>query len=695
MGRRFLVLFFCSAAINCLAQVQKIDSLNQLLRAHTEKDSIYIDLLNEIAWYQCFNNANEGLKTADRAIELAQSLGDNGRLVTAYSRKAINLNTLGNDSLALAYYDQIIAIHKENGDSVRVARTVFNKGIVYFNRSDYLHSTAHYQRALSIFKSEKDTLITAKILNSIGINQMTLTNYPKALSSYLQAARIYERAKETESLDYANVLNNVGLLQARLGDLDEALAYEKRALEKFKVLGHKENIANVFTNLGNIFIDSQRVDEAIDYYSNALVLMREVGNKIGIANALCNLGAAYILKNEEERAIAYLDSTRPMYEETKNTANLAQLHQSLGEAYTQLYFKDHKNNFLDKAEDHFKKAGTLASATGILNVSYTAFENLAHTLSLRGKYKEAFEADEMAMLLKDSLNMMSQKEETARLETAYAYAQKEDHLRTQQQKEQAMAQLEIDKQKAIKNTVIIGVLLAGVAIFVIWYLNERKREARADKERAEHELQIAKTQLKALQAQLNPHFMFNSMNTVSAFLLNKKPTEALDFLAKIAGLIRRALHNSEEQFIPLEDEVKFMHDYMALEIIRATGTITYDIDISESLDPENALIPPGILQPFIENSIWHGPGKTVKGVHITIAIMRACDHLFCVVEDNGVGRQVNGALKNTKRKSMGFKIAKSRIEIINRMHSINSSLALIDKEEGLRIEMKLPYQEAY
>ncbi|HEA29772.1 MAG TPA: tetratricopeptide repeat protein [Leeuwenhoekiella sp.] len=695
MGGRFFVILCCGVMLHCPAQVKKIDSLKNLLRTHDQKDSIFLDLLNEIAWYQCFNNAHKGLKTADQAIKLAQKLHDNGRLVTAYSRKAINLNTLGQDSLALAYYDRVITIHKKNGDSIRVARTVFNKGIVYFNRSDYLHSTAHYQRALSIFKTEQDTLLMAKVYNSIGINEMTLANYPKALTSYLQAARIYEKANETASLDYANILNNLGLLQAHLGDLDEALMYETRALEHFKKLGYKEQIANVFTNLGNIYKDKTQVDEAINYYNDALVLMREIGNKIGIANALCNIGATYILKDELERAITYLDSTRPMYEETNNTTNLAQLHQSLGEAYTQLHFKGHKKKYLATAENHFKKATTLANNVGILNVSYNAYESLAHTLSLRGKYKEAFEADEMAMLLKDSLDMMSQKEESARLEIAYAYAQKEDLLRSQQQKNEAQAQLEINKQKDKLRTFIIGAAIAGIALFIIWFLNKRKREARADKERAEHELQIAKTQLKALQAQLNPHFMFNSMNAVSAFILHKNPEEALDFLAKMAGLIRRTLQNSEKQVILIEDEVQFMRDYISLEIIRAQGKITYDIQVAENLDPEDTLIPPSILQPFIENSIWHGPGNTNRDIHISVAINREGDHLFCVVEDNGVGRSLNGHQKKTKRESMGFKITKSRIETINRMHKIQASLKLIDSEQGLRVEMKLPYQQAF
>ena len=504
----FVVLFWC-AVMTIQAQEKKIDSLNRLLQAHATQDSTYLDLLNELAWYQCFANANEGLKTADNAIKLAHGLNDNPRLVTAYSRKAVNLNTLGKDSLALGYYDRVISIHKRQGDSVRVARTVFNKGIVYFNRSDYLHSTTHYERALAIFKAEKDSLIIAKILNSIGINQMTVANYTKALSNYLQAARIYEKAKKTESLDYANVLNNLGLLQAHLGDLDEASTYQKRALVKFKKLGYKENVANALTNLGNISKDLKNTDEALHYYKNALVLMREIGNKIGIANAMCNIGATYVLKNENDLAIIYLDSTLPMYEETGNTNNLAQAHLSLGTAYRQLHFKKQREDFLITAENHFKKAAVLASSISVLTIAGDAWENLAETFSLQGKYKQAFEADEMAMTLKDSLNMMSEKEETARLEAGYAYAQKEERLRAQQREKQENSLLEIIKQKNIKNTVVVVTIFSVMALFIIWFLNMRKREARAGKERAEHELKIAKTRLMALQAQLNPHFMFN------------------------------------------------------------------------------------------------------------------------------------------------------------------------------------------
>ncbi|MGB3774729.1 MAG: tetratricopeptide repeat protein [Leeuwenhoekiella sp.] len=695
MCRRFIEFFLYTVVFYTSAQEIKIDSLKQLLHAHSFRDSTYVDLLNEIAWYQCFNNANEGLKMAEQAILLSTELQDEQRLVKSYSRKAVNLNTLGKDSLALALYDKIINIHKYRGDSVSVARTAFNKGIVYFNRSDYLHSTANYQRALSIFQSERDSLIIAKIYNSIGINQMTLTNYPQALSNYLHAARIYERAGKTESLDYANIMSNMGLLQARLGDLREAFTYQSQALTFFKKLGQKENIANALTNLGNISQDENHPDDALAYYTEALVLMREVGSKIGIANALCNIGVTYILKGEYYRSIKYLDSIRPIYKEVSNSNNLAQLHHNLGKAYAQLYRKENDKSFLIIAESHFRESTGLATTSGVLNIAQEAWEHLGNTLSLSKKYEEAFKANKMAMLLKDSLNMLSQKEETARLEAAYSYAHKEDALRASQQERQAMAQQEIDRQKSHKNFLIFGALMASLALITILYLNKRKRQARQHMELAEHRLKISETQLKALQAQLNPHFMFNSMNAVSAFILNKNPGEALDYLAKIAGLIRKTLQNSEEQFIDLEEEVQFMHDYISLEMMRSVSTITYAINIDKNLDPTNTLIPPAILQPFIENSIWHGPGSDNKPVYIEVSITNIDSHLFCVVEDNGVGRKSNNGGQLAKHISMGFKIAQSRIEIINRLYNIDASLVVIDKEEGLRIEMKLPYLTNY
>ncbi len=142
--------------------------------------------------------------------------------------------------------------------------------------------------------------------------------------------------------------------------------------------------------------------------------------------------------------------------------------------------------------------------------------------------------------------------------------------------------------------------------FLLFYSYKRRRDAKARQKEAELKAEIADTEMKVMRLQMNPHFIFNSLNSISDYIRKNNSEEADDYLSKFAKVMRMTLENSEQQAIPLEEDMKALELYMQLEAKRLNNKFTYEIKVADDIDKENTLVPPMIFQPFVENSIWHG-----------------------------------------------------------------------------------------
>jgi LytS/YehU family sensor histidine kinase len=229
--------------------------------------------------------------------------------------------------------------------------------------------------------------------------------------------------------------------------------------------------------------------------------------------------------------------------------------------------------------------------------------------------------------------------------------------------------------------------VASVFGFVLY---KRRRDALEEKRDAESRALVSDTELRALRAQMNPHFIFNSLNSIGDYMLKKDTDTALDYLGKFAQLMRQVLEHSEHREIPLAEDLAFVELYLQVELRRQPGGFTHKIQVGEDLDPENVLVPPLILQPFLENSIWHGFADRTGPGHILVDIQREGDGLRCRVEDNGSGPGRVGQGDAGKR-SFGLSITQSRLELLNREKGTGAYIWVGERENGgTRVEIKLP-----
>ncbi len=231
---------------------------------------------------------------------------------------------------------------------------------------------------------------------------------------------------------------------------------------------------------------------------------------------------------------------------------------------------------------------------------------------------------------------------------------------------------------------------------VRWRITQvRKKESL----KAEFDRKLANVELNALRAQMNPHFIFNCLNSIDYYILKNDTDKASDYLNRFSRLIRLILQNSRSEYVNLREELEALKLYIEMESLRFEQQFDYEVKVSRGLAIDEVEIPPMLLQPYVENAIWHGLIQKEGKGRLDIVITRKNGGLQCVIEDNGIGREAARQLNSktaTRRKSMGMDITQGRISMINKLYNTRASVKVIDLKDdsgqplGTRVELNIP-----
>lgn len=243
------------------------------------------------------------------------------------------------------------------------------------------------------------------------------------------------------------------------------------------------------------------------------------------------------------------------------------------------------------------------------------------------------------------------------------------------------------------------VILFAAALAVIIYRLLLSNVRREERLKAEFDNKLSEIQMQALRAQMNPHFLFNSLNSIKYYAISKSKDETASYLSKFALLVRSILNNSKSRTISLSDELEALQLYIEIEHIRLEGKFDYRFDIDGGSHIRQAQIPPMILQPFVENAIWHGlMHKEGKGL-LLVQVRDMGDRIQCIIEDNGIGRARSAEIKKAQmdhKKSVGMQITSDRITLINRIYGIDTQVQVVDLADadgtpsGTRVVINIP-----
>ncbi len=534
--------------------------------------------------------------------------------------------------------------------------------------------TAYNNKTLDISKKLNYPKGIGISYNNLGIIQHYLLSDPlKGLEYYQQAYEVFE--KEPKFQKYViGVLTNIGLIYL------EQQEYTK-ALKSFKTLLHNPENKSKYTTefyIGNVYGEQKKLDSSIYYYKKSLVGAEQNKHFMFMANIKTNLGLMQTNAGFLEDGLLNTQESLDLIESNNIGGLRVTAYTNAAEVYLQ-------NNNIEKAEYYASNSIKLSESLNSLSTKNSALATLANVYAKKGDYKNALTNYKEHIVLRDSLINADRKLEISRKEIQF-----------EADKDKAIAQIEIERQKSIKNASILGgtgLVLAAIIGFILY---RRKQDAVSKSKEAEFNAKVSDTELKALRSQMNPHFIFNSLNSIGDYILKNDTQSASDYLSKFAKLMRLTLENSEKKEILLSEDISLLRTYMDIERKRFNDSFNYVIEVDDNLDEDNILVPPMILQPFIENSIIHGLAQKENTGVLTISFYAENDMLVCSVDDNGIGRKSSTANKaNSNNKSLGMAITKSRIEIINKLKNTNGDVEIIDKTEGTRINVSLPMQLAY
>ena len=681
--RIFLILFCIS--LSSFAQKNEIDSLKQLLRNYKKTDTTKFLLYYDISRAYDDEDDKLSLKYSDSALYIAPKLENKNKwLAKVFYRKGQNYYQYFHYKESLDSYQKAIhfALKGKKTDEL-LGRIYHNTGLIYQYNDEYKKALGYHQKAFELFVKIKNEKLGLTALNSVGACYTNLNDYKKALNCYFQVLKIAETQNNESEMGLAS--GNIGLVFKRIGNFEKAYAYFEKAIAIYSKINDMRNLINTYQSYGTAKDSNNDQKGAIKLYEKGLRLATKPEYDNLKYDLINGLGVAYLAQKNYEKAIDFLKQSLVYYRENENKRKLSITNLHYSEVLTEAPDEILKKNNINPSEKYNLAISLLKENVKIdekLEIPESLMydkELLAKIYEKKGDYKNALHEFKDFQRLKDSLAFSENREEAIKKEMQYNADKKE-----------TLAKAEIGKQKVIRNaivTVSLIVLIAGVFLF----LGFRKRQKiKAEQKEILLKAEISETELKALRAQMNPHFIFNALNSIADYI-NKNDARSADYyLGKFAKLMRGSLENSEEKEISLSEELKMLEFYMDLEALRFKNKFNYEVKIADDINPENTLIPPMILQPFVENSILHGLAKKENDGKITIHIDKTEDLLKCTIEDNGIGRKNPNENLN---KSYGVKLTRERIALFDKSKNSDSGVFYTDLETGTRVELRLPLEE--
>jgi tetratricopeptide (TPR) repeat protein len=524
--------------------------LNEL-KKHNVEDTTRINILNSLSYAYYQLSPNDGIKYGNLAIELSKKLDDKKRLAYAYHYKGINYSEMGEYAAALDLYKQAAILLEKIKESKKLMAVRNSTAVVYMRLSDYAKALELYYSNLVFYESEK-----------MG-NEVAMTS------------------------------GNIALVYNLMGNWEKALVFNQKAIDIRKKMNDEKWLADLLNSRGNILDDMERIDEAIAYYRQSLYLCRKLGYTKGITAACTNLGNAYNESGQKDSAFYYTLLTLGEYKRMEDKNNLISTFGYLGKMISGADDSVLKKQGISPADKYIiamkyhSDALDLAKEIGDVYAQAEQLQEISNIYKSQKNYEKALGAFEQHVKLKDSILNDEKKEAVHQAEMQYAVQIKEDSLTLLQQKKDIEAKAEINRQKTLKQFIVVfgGVLLiAAIASFIFY---KKRRDAQQKQQEAEFKTEVADTEMKALRAQMNPHFIFNSLNSIGDYIAKNNVQEADRYLGKFAKLMRLILENSEQREVSLADDLKALELYMNLEAMRMNNKFTYEIKVDENIDKEN------------------------------------------------------------------------------------------------------------
>ncbi|WP_299367640.1 histidine kinase [Winogradskyella sp.] len=568
---------------------------------------------------------------------------------------------------------ELDSLHQRIVNTTTIDTSYVNLRLHYAGRKIYLQPDSTLlefnKKTLAMARDLEFTLGEISALEKVANAYLFVELDPfRALDYFQEGITVIEAQDNLNHLKMPFFIN-IGSIYYQLQD------YE-RALENFNIV--KEAFPedkNVYITLATTYASMKEYEKSLEYFKIAEEESRKNKNYVFLANVVCNKSFALLETGQKAESIEAIKECIDLV----NTHNIEMLRLASYLNASTVYLE---NRDFEKAEKYADMAMELHENSGKTTIEHSLLEVIGNIYAAKEDYKNALLTYIEAVKVKDSITSADRKIEISRKEIQY-----------RADKEKAIAEEEAKRQRLIKTVFLIiglSVIFLSIIAFVFY---KRRQDAINRAKEAEFKTKISDTELMAFRAQLNPHFITNALTSIGDFILKNNIRDASEYLAIFGHLMRDILLSSEEKLMYINKDIDILKKYLDIEKMRHQDCFSYRFDISQSIDTENTLVLPLLIQPIIENSIKYGVSNLDRPGEIIISITSKDKLLIYSIDDNGKGRDPEKQEINTS--SRGLPITKSRIEIINQQKNGKGYLKIIDKAIGTKVIVAIPLIEKF
>ena len=579
-------------------------------------------------------------------------------------------------------------------DSIRLYDYFTLYGNACLVNGDFNEAEYYYKKALVIDKQRKDTLEQTRIYNNLGHLYLLWGRLDLSVESSHNGITLLETmvrkrtipktipqfGNKSSDLVMSFFYSSIGQINMKVGNYWEAVAYYKKAMTCTGKSKDKIYYASALNDVASAYQHLKQYNQALFYCQKAIAINNEIDNAYGIGLNYQILGDIYTQTENFGDAKTMLDEGMELLERSNDkTAQSMTL--------LSIVALDIKSNHLDRAQKNLDHCFELANASGDLEVLSQYYYYQFRLDSLNKSKDKALANFIKYHELNRQIIDIKINNRIAEIQTSF------EIQRTEQENKLLKSENEIQQMRINKNKTVI-LILCGLfcSIAVITLLIMRHQ-------RLLTQHKIIELKQKNLNQQMNPHFVYNCLTSIQSFIFHNDISNSLEYLSKFSKLMRKILESSQNQYMSVQDEIDVLTLYLTLESIRFKGKFDYEITVDDKIDPILFKIPSLLIQPFVENSIWHGiQNKDGKG-RIEVAFNLSDKAIFCTIEDNGIGRDHAEMLKNkviSSHISLGASITQARIKLLKSLYGNKLGIRYIDLKDfnnraaGTRVEIFLP-----
>ena len=684
--------------------------------------------------YQCMGNLShikgnleEAMRLYKNSVEISKEMGDQVAVANALTGIGTIYRSMGNATEALRHYEECIAIGKKYNDKRVFAYANGNAGIVYQSQGNYVEALNRYLASLKASEELGDKYSISICYNQIGIVRGKMGNYDDAINSYKASLAISEAIGDQHGK--AVTYCNIGAALRAQGKQEEALKYYETSVDIRKAIGDKQGLASSLSNIGLILSSKGNYQEALQNYMSCLELTKSTGDRFGQVNSFVNIADAYMKMQQFDASEKYfdssllaskkigskellrnvyagrakLDSLRGNYKGAYENFRMATIYRDsiINKENTEKMVKLQMQYDFSKKEDSLKYQQAITSEQ--LKQQSLLSRQQAQSLILKENELElTMKAKEIQdfEFMRTQFELASEQGRRQQNDKQLLIAEQEKALQRSRLNLQAsqlqLQHNEIRAGKAQRNILLAGSMLLLLAIFLLYRNVKHQRSIRRLERTAAEKEKIA-LQLQSLRAQLNPHFMFNSLNAIQELIVTEKNELSQSYLERFAMLLRMMLENATQPFIPLYKELNFLELYLSLEKLRLPD-LHYSIEVGPGLEDEGLTIPNMILQPYVENALWHGLQHKHGAKELKLYVWSTNGTIRFEIKDNGIGRKKAAELKSLYRKghnSKGMELLSKRFAILSKelgrdIHTRITDIIEGNEIKGTMVEISVP-----